>query len=135
MPAEAYDRHVGRYSPALARDLCSVAAVRPEGDRALDVGCGPGALTAELAERLGVPHVAAVEPSTSFARPARRRLPASTSGSRRADELPYADGDFDVVLAQLVVNFLPDALAGLARDAPSDPERRQGRRRGLGLRG
>ncbi len=113
VPAEAYDRHVGRYSPALARDLCAAAGVRP-GDRALDVGCGPGGLTTELAERLGPPHVAAVDPSPPFAAACAARLPGVDVRVAAADALPFADGDFDVVLSQLVVNFLPDAPAGLA---------------------
>jgi ubiquinone/menaquinone biosynthesis C-methylase UbiE len=47
-----YDRHVGRYSRALAAALVRVAGVEDDG-RALDVGCGTGALTAVLAARLG----------------------------------------------------------------------------------
>ncbi|GAA2117962.1 class I SAM-dependent methyltransferase [Nocardioides bigeumensis] len=113
VPAEAYDRHVGRYSPALAKHLCDHAALRA-GDRALDVGCGPGGLTAELAERLGPAHVAAVEPSASFAEACAARLPGVDVRVASAESLPFADGDFDAVLSQLVVNFLPDGPAGLA---------------------
>ncbi|MGH2824873.1 MAG: class I SAM-dependent methyltransferase, partial [Thermoleophilaceae bacterium] len=50
--ADAYDRHVGRYGSELAAALISASGVQP-GQRALDVGCGPGALTAALAELLG----------------------------------------------------------------------------------
>src|SRR5215211_4888038 len=113
VPAEAYDRHVGRYSPALARDLCAAGGVRP-GDRALDVGCGPGGLTAELARRLGPDHVAAIDPSAPFAAACSARLPGVDVRVAAADALPFADRHFDVVLSQLVVNFLPDAPRGLA---------------------
>jgi ubiquinone/menaquinone biosynthesis C-methylase UbiE len=113
VPAEAYDRHVGRYSPELARRLCDLAAVAA-GDRALDVGCGPGALAAELARRLGPAHVAAIDPSVSFVEAATARLPGVAVRVGSAEELPFSDGDFDAVLSQLVVNFLPDAPAGLA---------------------
>ena len=45
------------------------------GQRVLDVGCGPGALTAELVSRAGAESVSAVEPSASFAAAVRERLP------------------------------------------------------------
>ena len=48
------------------------------GQRVLDVGCGPGALTAELARRVGSDHVAAIDPSESFVEAARERFPVAT---------------------------------------------------------
>ncbi|MGI8681455.1 MAG: class I SAM-dependent methyltransferase [Mycobacteriales bacterium] len=51
-----------------------LVGVRP-GQRALDVGCGPGALTALLVRRLGANAVAAVDPSTPFVAATRERLP------------------------------------------------------------
>jgi 2-polyprenyl-3-methyl-5-hydroxy-6-metoxy-1,4-benzoquinol methylase len=62
---DAYDRHIGRYRAQLASALIEFAAARP-GMRVLDVGCGPGALTAELASRLGTANVAAADPSEPF---------------------------------------------------------------------
>ena len=63
--ADAYDRFMGRYSRLLSPRLADFAGVR-DGQRALDVGCGPGALTAELVARLGATRVAAVDPSAPF---------------------------------------------------------------------
>jgi ubiquinone/menaquinone biosynthesis C-methylase UbiE len=111
-PAEVYDRFVGRYSPALARAMCEAAAVRP-GQRALDVGCGSGALVAALAELLGAESVAAVEPSETFAEAARSRVPGARILVGPAESLPFANGEFDAVLSQLVVNFLDDPDLGL----------------------
>lgn len=111
-PAEAYNALVGRYGPSLAVALAGFAEV-PEGGRALDVGCGTGALTAALAERLGAEALAAVDPSEPFAAACRERVPGADVRIAAADALPFGDGAFDVALAQLVFNFLPDAAAGV----------------------
>ena len=64
--ADAYDRFMGRYSVHLAPSFVDFAHVSP-GQRVLDVGCGPGALTTELVKRLGTSLVAAVDPAEQFA--------------------------------------------------------------------
>ena len=110
--ADAYDRFMGRYSGPLAplfADLAGVAA----GQQVLDVGCGPGALTAELARRLGPAAVSAVDPSEPFVAAARERQPAVTVRRAAAEQLPFADGAFDAALAQLVVHFMADPVVGL----------------------
>lgn len=111
--AEAYDRHVGRYSARLGRALIAFAGVRP-GDRVLDIGCGPGALTAELARVLGAGAVCAVEPSPPYAAACRARNPGVDVREAGAEQLPFEAATFDAVLSQLVVNFLPDPALGLA---------------------
>jgi SAM-dependent methyltransferase len=114
--ADAYTRFMGRYSEPLAAvfaDLAGVRAGQRAGQRALDVGCGPGALTAELAGRLGAGEVCAVDPSESFAVAAGERLPGVTVSVAAAERLPFPDGAFDAVLAQLVVHFMADPVAGL----------------------
>src|SRR3954451_18702885 len=110
--ADAYDRFMGRYSVPLAPQLADLAEVTP-GDRVLDVGCGPGALTAELAARLGPDAVVAVDPSEPFVAAARERNPGVDVRRASAEELPFADGAFDAALAQLVVHFMKDPVAGL----------------------
>jgi SAM-dependent methyltransferase len=110
--AEAYDRHVGRYSRELARALIAAAEVRP-GRRALDVGCGPGALATELVALLGEEQVAAVDPSMQFVEACRTRLPGVRVEVGPAEALPFEDAAFDHALAQLVVNFMTDPPAGV----------------------
>ncbi len=110
--ASAYDRFMGRYSVPLAPHFADFAAVTP-GQRVLDVGCGPGALTEELVRRLGPTHVTAVDPSESFAAAAQERYPAVTVRRANAEDLPFEDGSFDASLAQLVVHFMADPVAGL----------------------
>jgi len=111
-PADAYDRYIGRYSPALAAGLIDAAGVTA-GQRALDVGAGPGGLTRALAAVLGAGNVAAVEPSEPFAAACRERVPGADVRVGGAEELPFEDASFDVVLSQLVVNFMRDAAAGV----------------------
>ena len=114
--ADAYDRFMGRYSMVLAPGLADFGGVRA-GQRVLDVGCGPGALTAELVRRLGPDAVAAVDPSESFIAAARARHPGVDVRRSAAEVLPYPDGAFDATLAQLVVHFMTDPVAGLAEMA------------------
>jgi SAM-dependent methyltransferase len=110
--ADAYDRHVGRYGPSLADALIRFAGVGP-GMRALDVGCGPGALAAALAERLGPANVSAADPSEPFAAACGARLPGAEVVVASAEALPFAGGAFDAALSQLVVNFMRDPEAGV----------------------
>jgi SAM-dependent methyltransferase len=110
--AEAYDRFMGIYAGPLAAQLADYAAVGP-GQRALDVGCGPGAMTAELVRRLGAPAVSAIDPSESFVLAARARFPGVDVRGGAAERLPYPDAAFDVAVAQLVVHFMADPVAGL----------------------
>ena len=110
--ADSYLRFMGRYSEPLASRFADLAGVRP-GQHALDVGCGPGALAAELVGRLGPDEVSAAEPSASFAAAARERLPGVDIRQAAAERLPFPDAAFDAALAQLVVHFMADPVAGL----------------------
>jgi SAM-dependent methyltransferase len=112
VPASAYDQVMGRYSAQLAPRLADLAGVRG-GQRVLDVGCGPGALTGELAARVGDDAVNAVDPSPSFVAAVRERLPGIDVSRAGAEELPFANATFDAALAQLVVHFMDDPVAGL----------------------
>ncbi|HEX2044854.1 MAG TPA: methyltransferase domain-containing protein [Gaiellaceae bacterium] len=110
--ADAYDRHVGRYGSELGEALADAAGVRA-GQRVLDVGSGPGALTRVLAERVGAENVAAVDPSEPFVAAVGERLPGVDVRRASAEKLPFAADQFDAVLAQLVVNFMADPEVGV----------------------
>jgi ubiquinone/menaquinone biosynthesis C-methylase UbiE len=111
--ADAYDRFMGRHSAQLSPQLASFGEVRA-GQRVLDVGCGPGALTAELVRRLGADAVSAVDPSEAFVAAARDRFPGVHVQHASAEQLPFDDAMFDTALAQLVVHFMADPVAGLS---------------------
>lgn len=110
--ASAYDRFMGRYSSPLAPVFADFASVSV-GQEVLDVGSGPGALTSELVERVGSSAVTAVDPSESFVAALEERLPGVAAHRATAEDLPFPDGTFDTVLAQLVVHFMTDPVAGL----------------------
>jgi SAM-dependent methyltransferase len=109
---DAYDRFMGRYSVPLAPKLADFASVAA-GQRVLDVGCGPGALTTELVRRLGSAAVSAVDPSEPFVAAARERHPGVSVQRAAAEELPFENTAFDAALAQLVVHFMAEPVAGL----------------------
>lgn len=110
--ADAYGRFMGRFSEPLAERFVALADVGP-GQRALDVGCGPGALTARLVQRLGASSVAAVDPSSAFVAAVRERLPDVDARQGGAERLPFDDATFDAAMAQLVVHFMGDPVAGV----------------------
>jgi SAM-dependent methyltransferase len=111
---DAYDRYMGRYSRELAPRLIEFAGIEP-GMRVLDVGCGPGPLTEPLAERVGADHVAAADPSEPFVAACAERVPGADVRRAVAEELPWPDKAFDAAMAQLVVNFMRDAYAGVGQ--------------------
>src|SRR5688500_12592442 len=111
-PAEVYDQFIGRYSPLLAQAMCETADIRP-GQRALDVGCGSGALVARLADLLGAENVAGIDPSEPFVGASRARVPGARILVGSAESIPFGDREFDATLSQLVVNFLADPEQGL----------------------
>ena len=108
--ADAYDRFMGRFSVPLSVPFADAAGLG-DAQAVLDVGCGPGALTAELLRR-GL-RVTAVDPQEGFAAAARERNPAAEVLVAPAERLPFEDGTFDAALAQLVVQFMDDPVAGL----------------------
>ena len=103
-----YDRFMGRYSRPLAGRFIDVVGLEP-GHATLDVGCGPGALTTELAKRCGAAAVSAVDPSPSFVEACRARHPDVDVRVGGAEELDFPDATFDRVMAQLVLHFVDDA--------------------------
>jgi SAM-dependent methyltransferase len=102
---------MGRYVPTLARALADAAGVEA-GMRVLDVGCGPGGLTRELASRVGADHVAAIDPAEQFAAACRDRNPGADVHVGVAEDLPFEDDGFDAALSSLVIAFMRDADAG-----------------------
>jgi SAM-dependent methyltransferase len=107
---DAYDTFMGRYARELAPVFADFAGI--DTGTALDVGCGSGILTEELASRLGPENVAAVDPSP-LVEACAARVPEADVRRGAAEALPWPDAAFDAALAQLVLHFLDDPVAGL----------------------
>jgi ubiquinone/menaquinone biosynthesis C-methylase UbiE len=94
-----------------ARDL--IARARPIGpsDRVLDLGCGTGIVARALRERLGGgAKLAGVDVSPKMIAKARSLAPDIEWHEGDALALPFADGSFDLVLCQQMLQFVPDRL-------------------------
>jgi SAM-dependent methyltransferase len=78
-----------------------------------DVGCGPGGLTGELVARVGATNVAAIDPAAQFSEACRTRNPGADVRVGVAEQLPWADGEFDAALSSLVLGFMQDPERGV----------------------
>lgn len=82
------------------------------GARVLEVGCGPGVLCRELAQ-LPVASVTGLDADPNLLRVALERGGGPSYHLGSAERLPFADGDFDVVVCHLVLLWLRDPVAAL----------------------
>ncbi len=112
--AAAYGSFMGRYARPLAIAFVDRIGLA-RGSSALDVGCGTGALTDVLVERLGAGGVSAIDPSESFVTAMRQQFPEVHVQRASAECLPFDDDHFDAALAQLVVQFMGDPVGGLSQ--------------------
>lgn len=110
--AEQYDAFMGRYSTPLAPVFAAFAGVTA-GQRVLDVGCGPGALTGELIRRVGIGAVSAIDPSEPFVAAVAQRHDGLDVHLAAAEAIPFEAESFDGTLAQLVVHFMTDPVGGI----------------------
>ena len=84
----------------------------------LDVGCGPGTITVDLAERVAPGRVVGIDTSREVLLKAGELAAArgvTTTLFEQADvfDLPYGDASFDVVHAHQVLQHLDDPVAAL----------------------
>lgn len=104
---EAYDDYMGRFSKQLSPEFVRSIPLEA-GDRVLDLGCGPGALTGYLVDLLGAEAVTVLDPSPPFLEACVRRFPGVTGKVGAAENIPFEDGSFDAVMSQLVIHFFVD---------------------------
>jgi ubiquinone/menaquinone biosynthesis C-methylase UbiE len=116
--ADAYERYlVPAIFAAMAERLLDVAGVG-KGERVLDVGCGTGIVARRAAARVGARgRVAGLDLNEGMLRVARRAgaglTPAVDWRQGDAAALPFADGSFDLVTCQQVLQFVGERSAAL----------------------
>jgi SAM-dependent methyltransferase len=106
----AYERFLGRWTGRLAAALIEFAKL-PEDGPLLDVGCGTGSVAFELRRRYPDRSVWAVDISQAYLAFARGRAGGASIRLEQADaaRLPFDAGRFSAAIAQLALNFVPDA--------------------------
>ena len=111
----AYEPFVGRWSRRIAREFIAWLALAAK-SRWLDVGCGTGALTQTILATAAPREVLGVDPSEGFIAHTRRHTQDSRAKFEVGDAqaLPVADSSFDVAVAGLVLNFVPDPARAAA---------------------
>ena len=117
-PAETYERYMVPvlFAPSAER-LIDLARPRPE-ECVLDVGCGTGIAARRVAARMAAPgRVVGLDASPGMLAVARaaaaREGVAIDWREGRAEALPFADGEFDLVLCQYGLMFFADPTAAL----------------------
>lgn len=101
---------LGRISRARKRILDILLATPGGVERALDVGCGSGRLTAALADR-GVPEVWGLDPSPYLLQIAAERAPRAQFVQGTIEECPFSDATFDAIGSCFLFHELPSEAA------------------------
>ena len=113
--AEAYQLRIGRWSRLVANQFLDWLAPAPGLDW-LDVGCGRGVLSSTILERCNPKSVAGIDPQEEVVRDAQAagNDPRAAYHCIDAQDMPFDDAIFDVVVSGLVINFIEDQPKALS---------------------
>lgn len=96
-----------------------VSCVPDDALAVVDVATGTGAVAIELARRVAARHVVGVDQSSEMLATGRERVARAGLASRitlregRAEELPFADGEFDALTFTYLLRYVDDPLSTL----------------------
>jgi SAM-dependent methyltransferase len=113
--SEAYEAYIGRWSRLAAKAILQWLAL-PSGLQWLDVGCGTGALTQAILVTADPEAVLGVDSSATFLGTAEAQIvdPRVRFALGDARALPVLSDTYDVVIAGLVLNFVPEPEVAVA---------------------
>jgi len=103
---------VPAFFEAWAERVVDVAGVKP-GDRVLDVACGTGVVARAAIKRVGNGTVVGLDLNPGMLAVAKERAPDVEWQEGPAEDLPYDDNAFDVVICQFSLMFFPNQTAAL----------------------
>ncbi|AVV47181.1 class I SAM-dependent methyltransferase [Streptomyces sp. ID05-04B] len=111
---EAYERHLVPvfYRPFAADLAVRAAALRPR--TVLELAAGTGVLTSALITAVPTASVVASDLNEAMVAAGSAREPRADWHQADAQELPFEDGGFDLVVCQFGVMFFPDRPAAYA---------------------
>jgi len=111
----AYDRGMGRFSRVAGESFLDWLDL-PPGLKCLDAGCGTGAFTEILLDRIAPAALGAFDPHEGQAAFAKSKPWAGGVDIRVGDAaaIPFDDAAFDIAFLALVIQFIPDPLKALA---------------------
>lgn len=113
--AEAYELRIGRWSRLVANQFLDWLAPAPGKDW-LDVGCGGGVLSEAVLEHCAPKSVVGIDPQDKVVREtgAANSDPRAAYHCIDAQDMPFDDAIFDVVVSGLVINFIEDQPRALS---------------------
>ena len=109
----AYERMMGVWSQIVGKEF--IEWLNPKGGQSwIDIGCGTGAFTAQIAELCSPSKLLGIDPSEAQIEFARKRsiTQRATFQAGDATDLPCEPSSFDVATMALVLYFLPDPALG-----------------------
>lgn len=112
-----YDEHARRFMGPVFRSFTKeLAGLKPAGNRVLDIGTGSGMLAVEIAKARPDYYITGIDISPDMLNHARENVnKAGLSGrigfkEASADDLPFPDGSFDIVVSNASLHLWADPL-------------------------
>ena len=113
-PAEIYERFMvpAQFAPWVS-DLLTLVQLKP-GDRLLDLACGTGIVARKAVRQVGESgRVVGLDNNPRMLEMARSLDTSIEWTEANAMDVPFSDADFDIVVCQQGLQFMPDRLAAV----------------------
>ena len=115
--ADAYEQYMGRWSRKIAPLFVDWLAPS-QGKRWIDIGCGTGQLSLQIANKCNPSQQIGIDTSEGFLTQAKKYVPSAEFRVGDAQNIDLPDDAVDYAVSGLLLNFIPDkakALSEMAR--------------------